>query len=276
MQKIPISTAHLLLPLEQKLISLLRSLTAEEWQLRSIAGSWTVKDIAAHLLDGNLRTLSMLRDHYAGDPPKVINSNDDLVAYLNRLNADWVQAMKRVSPQVLTDWLEETGQAYVTLVTQGDPFADAVFAVSWAGETVSPQWFHQAREYTERWHHQQQIRDAVNKPGMMEHDFYYPVLDTFMRALPHTYRATPAARGTVVQVSIKGEGAGEWFLTKYDEWVLSKTNNETVTAHCSIDGAVAWKLFTKSWRADRIREYIKLEGDIALAEVALNMISVMA
>ncbi|HTL07371.1 MAG TPA: maleylpyruvate isomerase N-terminal domain-containing protein [Chitinophagaceae bacterium] len=276
MEKIPILTAHLFLPLEEKLISLLRSLTPNEWNLPTIAGAWTVKDVAAHLLDGNLRTLSMKRDQYIGDPPSSINNNTDLVAYLNRLNADWVRAMKRLSPTVLVDWMEETGKQFTALVTEGDPFADAIFAVSWAGESVSQQWFHVAREYTERWHHQQQIRDAVDKPGILEHHFYYPVLDTFMRALPYTYSATQAAEGTVVQVSIRGEGAGNWFLTKKDTWVLSKTNDQPVAAHCSIDGAVAWKLFTKSWRPAQLRQYISIEGDTALAEVALGMISVMA
>ena len=36
-----------------------------------------------------------------------------------------------------------------------DPFAPAVFAVSWAGEAISLNWFDTARELTERWHQQQ-------------------------------------------------------------------------------------------------------------------------
>src|SRR5688572_32295034 len=44
--------------------------------------------------------------------------------------------------------------------------------------------FDTAREFTERWHHQQQIRLATNRPGIMTRELYYPVLDCFMRALP--------------------------------------------------------------------------------------------
>ena len=46
-----------------------------------------VKDLASHLLDGNLRTLSMLRDDYAGEAPSDV-SYAGIVANLNRLNAD--------------------------------------------------------------------------------------------------------------------------------------------------------------------------------------------
>ena len=56
-----------------------------------------------------------------------------------------------------------------------------MFPVSWAGEEESANWFDTAREFTERWHHQQQIRLAVDKPGIMTREFYFPVLDCFMR-----------------------------------------------------------------------------------------------
>jgi hypothetical protein len=65
-----------------------------------------------------------------------------------------------------------------------DPFATAAFNVSWAGEQVSLNWFDTARELTERWHHQQQIRLATNRPGIMTRDLYHPVLDCFVRGLP--------------------------------------------------------------------------------------------
>jgi hypothetical protein len=45
-----------------------------------------------------------------------------------------------------------------------DPLAPAAFAVSWAGEETSSNWFDTARELTERWHHQQQIRLATIGP----------------------------------------------------------------------------------------------------------------
>jgi hypothetical protein len=57
-----------------------------------------------------------------------------------------------------------------------DPFARAIFNVSWAGEETSPNWFDTARELTERWHHQQQIRLATHRPGIMTRELYNPVI----------------------------------------------------------------------------------------------------
>jgi len=40
------------------------------------------------------------------------------------------------------------------------------------------------RELTERWHHQQQIRQATGRAGIMTPELYHPALDCFMRRLP--------------------------------------------------------------------------------------------
>ena len=271
-ENIAIPTTHLFAVLEEKLLSLLSSLTPEEWDKPTIAKLWTVKDVAAHLLDGNLRTISMLRDQYFGETI----TNENLVAMLNRLNADFVTAMKRVSPALLVQLMEVTGKQYTQLVTSGDPMAPAVFGVSWVGEQQSVNWFHVAREYTERWHHQQQIRDAVNKPGIVTRELYYPVIDTFMRAMPYTYRDTDAPANTVVQVTVSGNAGGDWFLIKKDTWELVKENGLPVTAHTIIDGGAAWKLFTKSWRRTNIAEHVQVRGDKRLAEPVLDMIAVVA
>ena len=276
MTEVPVNTIPLFDPLDKKLVELLRSLTPEEWELPTVAKQWNVKDVAAHLLDTNIRAISSGRDHYKGVFINNVHSFGDLVAALNGLNADWVKAMKRVSPAVLTEWLETSGRQYSALMAAADLQAPAPIAVAWAGDEESPNWFHIAREYTEKWHHQQQIRDAVGIPGIMTHELYYPVLDTFMMALPYTYRNVPALNGTVVQVTISGDGGGHWFLAHHGKWILSKTNDAPVTAYTTISGAAAWKLFTKSWRRKDIAPYVSIEGDKELGEVVLEMISVMA
>ncbi len=188
-----ILTQHLFKPLDSKLIELLRSLSPDDWNRPTLAPLWTVKDITAHLLDGNLRTLSS-RDNHRLKPDMEINSYQDLVDYLNRLNADWVRAAKRLSPPVLTELLEITGKQYSAHMMNADPNIQAPVSVAWAGEKQSVNWFHIAREFTEKWHHQQQIREAVGRPGIMTKEFFFPVMDVFMRGLPHRYRDVPADR----------------------------------------------------------------------------------
>jgi hypothetical protein len=58
-----------------------------------------------------LRVLSILGDKYKNEGP-TMNTYDDFVKYLNGLNADWVKAMQRVSPQMLIALLEYSRSFY--------------------------------------------------------------------------------------------------------------------------------------------------------------------
>lgn len=273
----PIKVLHLFPVLDEKLITLLRSLSYEEWHAPTIAGNWNVKDVAAHLLDGNLRTLSFVRDGYFGEQPERMEIFPDLVAYLNKLNASWTDAAKRLSPQVITDLLESTGAEYQRELNALDPWEEAVFSVAWAGEEVSKNWFHIAREYTEKWIHQQQIRDAVSKPGIMDRELYYPFIDTFMCALPQTYKYVNAVTGTSVLVRVSSEIGGEWHINKTEEgWVLRHNTRVAPLATVEIDPDTAWRLFSKSLKPEEALSKVKISGSEELGKVALGMVSVMA
>ncbi len=273
---VPIDVVHLLPEIDNKLIDLLKSLTPDEWQKQTVAKLWKVKDVVAHLLDGNIRILSMLRDDYAGEKPN-IKTYQDLLDYLNTLNADWVKAMRRVSPEMLVLLHEATGKQYCEYYASLSPLDKAGFAVAWAGESESKNWMHIAREYTEKFLHQQQIRDAVGKPGIMTKDFFYPFIDIFMMALPHTYRDVEADNGVIIKLTITSDIGGSWFLIRgNDSWSLTKENSKPTISEITIDPNNAWKLFSKSIRPEHIRDKIKITGTEKLGEIALNMVSVMA
>lgn len=275
-KNIPLDLVHLLPTLDQKLMELLRSLTREEWQMQTVARLWKVKDVAAHLLDGNIRILSMLRDEYEGESPN-IHSYQHLLDYLNGLNADWVKAMKRVSPKMLLLLHETTGKLFCEYYATLDPFGRSPFAVNWAGEEESRNWMHIAREYTEKFLHQQQIRDAVNKPGLMTKELFYPFIDTLAMALPFTFRDVDAEKGTTVQLVVSGETGGSWLLTKQERaWILSKDNIAQPSSRVVVDPDIAWKLFSKSIRPADILTQVQIEGDPSLGEKALSMVSFMA
>jgi len=271
-----ISTQHLFKPLDKKLIELLRSLSDEDWNRPTQAPLWTVKDIAAHLLDTNLRSLSS-RDNHQLKPDVEINSYQDLVDYLNRMNADWVKATKRLSPQILTELLEITGKQYSAHMMNADPNVQAPVSVDWAGEKKSVNWFHIAREFTEKWHHQQQIREAVGRPGIMTKEFFYPVMDTFMRGMPHRYREVPAAEGTVVKITVNTELGGQWLLIRNNNaWQLTKAAVENPDAGITLEPDMAWKLFTKGINPQTAKATSIITGNEQLAEPAFRLIAVMA
>lgn len=275
-REIPIETVHLFPVLDQSLIDLLKSLSPDDWSKPTLAKLWNVKDIAAHLLDGNVRALSS-KHQFATDGLPVINSYQDLVNYLNQLNATWVAAMKRTSPQMLTQLLQTTGKQYSEHIATLDLFETARFPVAWAGEKESLNWFHIAREYTEKWHHQQQIREAVNKQGIMHRELFYPCIATFMYALPHTYRNVEAGDGTLIEIIITGETGGNWFLQRENNgWILKADKNKPADCEVIISPDIAWKLFTKGIAPGFALEKATITGNIKLGEPLFNMISVMA
>jgi hypothetical protein len=90
-------------------------------------------------------------------PAGPIASERDFVDFINTLNAQWVGASKRLSPRVLTDLYERASRDVADWFESLSLEAPALFPVSWAGEQASAGWFDIGREFTELWHHQQQI-----------------------------------------------------------------------------------------------------------------------
>jgi uncharacterized protein (TIGR03083 family) len=274
---VPIQTLHLFPILDQKLIELLTSLREEDWEKPTLAKQWTVKDIAAHLLDGNLRTLSILRDKYYGEKPEGADTYQGLVSYLNRLNADWVKACKRISAKVLIGLLESSGEEYVHYLNQLDLFAKADWAVDWAGEKESKNWFHIAREYTEKWHHQKQIREAVGVGGMMERELYFPLMQTFMMALPYTYRNMTTKEGASLEVVVAGDSGGKWTIEfREQSWGFTNSDITNPSAQVEIHQEDAWKLFTKGLKYDEALGRINFKGNVDIGKQILKMVAVMA
>lgn len=276
----PIFTIDLFPKLDAKLIELLNSLSAQDWEKQTLAPLWNVKDIASHLLDGNLRTLSMLRDDYFGEKSENIQSYQDLIDYLNRLNADWVKAMKRISPSILITMLEQTGKEYHTFLQTLQPFEKSEFSVAWAGESESANWFHIAREYTEKWHHQQQIRFAISQTQpLYSQELYFPYLETSMRALPHHYRDVLANPNEIIHFHITGDGGGDWFLI-FDgvKWHLlqENENQNAPIAKVQIEGKIAWRVFTKGISKQEAEKYVQITGNQAIGEKIFTMLAVMA
>ena len=275
----PILCAPLLRKVDAQLIDLLRSLTPEEWGLQTIAPAWKVRDVAAHLLDTALRKLSLVRDGVRDDnfvEAAEIRSPADLVAFVNRLNREGVAVYRRLSPAILIELMTAACNQSADFHESLDPFAPAAFNVSWAGEDRSLNWFDTARELTERWHHQQQIRLATDRPGLMTPELYHPVLDCFLRGLPHAFRDVDALTGTTVVVEITGDCGGRWTLAKDPPaWTLIRNSEAEYKSRVTIPQALAWRLFTKGIDPALIQPQIKVEGDPILVEKVLHLTAIV-
>jgi hypothetical protein len=217
----------------------------------------------------------MVRDSSYPEPLEV-RSPQDLIELVNRLNREGVAVYRRLSPPVLIGILRMACQESASFHESLDPFAPAAFNVSWAGEAESLNWFDTARELTERWHHQQQIRLATNRPGIMTPDLYHPVLDCFLRGLPHLYRDVDAQAGTVILLRISGECGGQWFLSKGpDRWVFAGRAAPDPVSRVTLPQDLAWRLFTKGLDPESARAQVEIEGDRNLGERMLHLTAIV-
>ncbi len=197
----PVLVSHLFPETLSALVKLLSGLNTEDWDRPTVCSGWSVKDIAAHLLGGDVGILSRKRDRFTPEDQQIAGWTD-LVALINRLNSEWVVAMRRISPELLIQLLEFTGPTVNDYFASLDPMAMGD-PVDWVADGPAPVWLDLAREYTERWHHQQQIRDATGRPGHDEDRYLGPVLETFVRGLPRTYADIVAPLGTTVVLNIE-------------------------------------------------------------------------
>ncbi|HEV3484393.1 MAG TPA: hypothetical protein VG106_03225, partial [Vicinamibacterales bacterium] len=242
-----------------------------------------------HLLDGELRTLAAHRDGHPLTADQPVASYADVVALIQRLNAGGVAFGARLSPRLLADLLEVTGRWMSAFVASLDPDAPALFPVAWAGEAQSDNRFDTAREYTERWHHQMQIRSAIGERGrpevLLARDYVEPLLETAVRALPHTYREVTAPDGTTVVLratdGAKGSSRGiefplAWTLRREgNRWRLYGGEAAQPTALVVANPDVLWRLFFNALPTDRARQALAASGPEALVAPMWRARSVM-
>jgi hypothetical protein len=247
-----------------RLLSLLTSLSGTQWAAPTAAPRWSVKDIALHLLDVDLSWLARGRDHDRTGIIPVPAGHEEFVRGLAQRNQRWVDGSRTLSPRLITGLLRWSGgqlDAYLGTVDLAAPSS-----VYWAGEV--PLWFDLAREFTERWVHCRQIREAA-LPARHDQppDEYLPlVLRTFIWGFPHQYH-TPAPAGTAIALEIPGIGV--WALTRTATgWTLDEGPAAAPAAGLRVTGEAAWRRLTGARYDPR---QVQLSGDPVLAEPLLQV-----
>ena len=272
-----IDTRALFRPVSSALVSLLRELPPEQWQRPTIAGRWLVRDVVAHLLDTTLRRLSFHRDGVAPPPPgRPLASERDFVAFINELNGQWVAAARRFSPRVLTDLYAGAAGEAADFFEALPLDAPALFPVSWAGEEASAGWFDVGREFTELWHHQAQIRLAVDAAPLADPRHLAAVIDVAVRGLPHALRAVAANPGEAIALEIAGPSGGRWTLRREAErWMLWRGTIEAPVTRLRVTDDAAWQLLFNALPAAEAARAVQVEGRADLGDAFLRARSVV-
>ena len=244
------------------LLGLLASLQPDDWLRPTIAGEWTVKDVAAHVVADDLGRVSRDRD---GHLQRWVPEDGPLKAYIDRRNGDWVATMRRLSPRVIRSLLEFGGDETQRLFESMDPSVLGS-PVSWVGPEPAPNWLDIAREFTERWHHQQQIREAVGAPILDDPMFLGPVLATFAFALVPPFRDVEAPTGTTVQLAIEGRSGGDWTLVREGPgWSLRVGRADSPSGTVAMSEDTAWRMFVRALTRPEVEARSTINGDRRLA-----------
>jgi uncharacterized protein (TIGR03083 family) len=271
----PRETAPLFRPLLRELVTLLRSLSSDDWTRPTVAHGWQVRDVAAHLLDGDLRKIAVYRDDHQLPMVSPIRSDGDLAQFINAINASGVEYSRRLSHQLLTDLLEVTGGWVSDVIAALPQHGPARFPVSWAGESVSENWMDIGREYTERWHHQAQIRLAVGASGLLQPTWADPLLDISVRALPRAFAEVTAPDGTAVVLDVFGPTEGLWSVVRQSTgWIVFQGAAASSAARVRLSTDTAWRLFYNALTLNDLGA-IEVSGDAALAAPLLRARSVI-
>jgi hypothetical protein len=218
----PVFCEDLLKEIDDKLFDIMKNIPLDDWNTTTLYPDWKVKDIFSHILDTSIRRLSDQRDMYH-DTNKVvqITSYQDLVEFIEKLADEWAAITRRISPQVLLSLFSLIKNELYVFMKNMKPFDDAAISVAWAGEKKSKIWFDNAREYSEHWIHQEQIRDALNIEPLDNSRYLMPVLETLIRCLPVAYSNIHKDNGTTVQIKTTGSVISEYYLEKNEEkWEL--------------------------------------------------------
>jgi uncharacterized protein (TIGR03083 family) len=253
------------------LLDLLRVLRPADWDAPTVPG-WSVKDLVAHVLGDYRGRLGWDTDGFR----PVFAPGETLESFIHRINQEWVDLHAGHRPADLVDAVETAGAQVARQFSAADLGA-AGLGVSWAGADPAPGWLDIAREFTEYWTHRQQIRHATGYGTDLEPRALATVLDTFMRALPHTLRDTSAAFGTQVQIAVTGGPAGgTWTVTAAeDRWSLAPAPGGRPAASVELDAETAWRLCTRGIEPATALARARIDGHRPLAEAVCHIVSVV-
>ena len=110
----------------------------------------------------------------------------------------------------------------------------------------------------------------------MTQEFYFPVLDCFMRALPYTYRNVKAKAGSLARFHVAGECGGTWnLLRQSNAWELIAVPAGEIISEATIPQEIAWRIFTKGIAREEAKKQVQVTGDSAMGLHILKMISIV-
>ena len=125
--------------------------------------------------------------------------------------------------------------------------------------------------------HQQQVRDAVGRPGANDERLTAPVTDTFLRATPHALRHITPDPGTCLHIQVTGPGSGTWTIQRRNTtWAVDRgAPPQHAAALIQLSSDCLWRLATRGITVETAREQTTISGDQTLGSAVLNLVAII-
>lgn len=244
----------------------LSGLSEEEWKRATPLPGWSVQDNVAHIVG----TESMLDG--AANPD--IEIDRDAVTYvrndIGEFNETWVQSLRGAAPiDVLARFREVTERRLATL--------DAMSQDEWDAESFTPAGpdtfgrFMQIRVF-DCWLHEQDIRDAVGRPG---NESGLPVevtldeLTTAMGFVVGKKAAVPAGVSVTFALTDQGSVVREIHVAVGERARVVDALDRPPDVTLTMPVGVMTRRCAGRVAPDELREEIVVEGDAEIAERVL-------
>ena len=251
-----------------RLLDMLRSLSAEDWQRATPCPGWDVLGLVNHLIGDDLSVIAWQRDHHHGTPAPEAADEAQFIHWLDNLQTEWVHAARRISPRLAVELLDWLGNPVADTFAAQDPRSWTAH-VSWASDLPVPIWLDQARELTERWIHRQQLNEAVGRPTDLDEDLAGPVLDALRWAYPYRLGAAGVSDDRV-DIEIAEPLHRVWRLTnRSGGWGFTDQADAPASAALVMTAEQAWRLLTNNYSAEA-HGPLRSSGDPAVIDVLLK------
>jgi hypothetical protein len=176
----------------------------------------------------------------------------------------------------MTDVLDVTGRAVAEYVAGLAPHDESRVPVAWAGEARSENWMDIGREYTERWHHQMQIRDAVGAAPLLDRRWFEPLMSLSVRAFRRSFADVSRAGGGSVVFGIRDQADLVWTVARQASgWDVQRGRHGSPDAVVTMQADDAWRLLYNALSEDAARSRSTVEGDPGLVATVFRTRAVM-
>jgi uncharacterized protein (TIGR03083 family) len=254
------------------LVALAADLAPDDWTCGTDLPGWTVKDVYAHVIGVE----SML----LGRPMPDVKLPDDLHHVRNeigRANEAWVLSYReRSGAEVLADLAGVITERRAVLAGMDQAAFDAR---SWTPSGEDTYGRFMRIRVMDMWFHEQDVREAIGRPGHLEGLAPEVTLDEITTAMGYVVGKQAAfPSGTSVRFNLRGPMSHRLDIRVTDRARVVDQLAEEPTVTLTLPGATFCRLVggRRAWDHPWVRAAVVVEGDTDLARKLLENLAFVA